>query len=228
MGATKRVMEHLAFLRGKAIGATTTSARFANVAFSNGSLLQSFLHRLSKKQPLALPRDTRRYFLSQREAGQLCLLAVSCVPDHHIAIPKLTAAVHECDLEAVAGFVLEQHGLKPRWYVHEEEARDAVAEDLNRGEYPVLVTPRDTAGERQREEFIAHGDEVVDIGMTALEGIRYAAISPSVLDEFVTEFDRIVASPATHMSKEYVISRLCQIVPNFKHVRSDTTLDERM
>ena len=89
MGASKRLMEDVVFGVAAEHATSTTSARFANVAFSNGSLLQSFLQRLEKRQPLAVPRETRRYFISHREAGELCMLAALRIPDQHVAFPKL-------------------------------------------------------------------------------------------------------------------------------------------
>ena len=108
MGASKRIMEHLVF--SEEIISTqnleVTSARFANVAFSNGSLLESFLQRIQKRQPLAVPRNTRRYFVSLREAGQICLLAAICAPHGHIVIPKLDPKNDLQDLQSIAVKVL--------------------------------------------------------------------------------------------------------------------------
>ena len=113
MGASKRLMEDVVFDIAAGKARTVTSARFANVAFSNGSLLQGFLHRLRNRQPLAVPRETKRYFVSQREAGELCVLAAFATPTGHIAIPKMDPDSELQYLDKIAERVLDAFGLKP-------------------------------------------------------------------------------------------------------------------
>ena len=174
MGASKRVMEHLIFTRVAAMmtGASVTSARFANVAFSNGSLLAGFLHRLEKRQPLSVPRDTRRYFVSLPEAGRICLLAACVAPDHHIVIPRLSAERDLVDRESLACAILDHAGFKARIYEDEAESKSNLASDVAAGRYPLLVTELDTSGEEPFEEFVGEDDEIVDFGLETLAVVR--------------------------------------------------------
>ena len=160
MGATKRVMEHVMFdddvspVRAAAI----TSARFANVAFSNGSLLQSFATRLAKREPLAVPRDTQRYFVSLQKSGQICLAAATLPPDRLIVIPRLDPREHLVSLQDVAERFLRRNGLEPACYVDEEAARFGVEQERASGRWPLLLSPLDTSGEKPYEEFVGEGE----------------------------------------------------------------------
>src|SRR5271165_4603733 len=142
MGASKRIMEHLMFCDQGPMSVTkrVTSSRFANVAFSNGSLLESFVQRLEKSQPLACPRETDRFFISLREAGEICLLAAACGPDRHIVIPRLDPKTDARRIETIAVAFLRRKGLEPEIYRDEESARTNVSQDLLRNRYPLLLT----------------------------------------------------------------------------------------
>ncbi len=129
MGATKRIMEHVLFaqgLRGSLKG-RVTSARFANVAFSNGSLLQSFENRLARNEPLAVPEGIERYFVSLEESGQICMLSALFAPGEHIAIPDLDPSLHQVPLRRVATQFLAHHGLAADIYTSETDAIKAAA-----------------------------------------------------------------------------------------------------
>ena len=128
IGHSKRAMEHVVFSGeiAPALIAETVSARFANVAFSDGSLLDGFLKRLQKRQPLAVPRQTRRYFISLVEAGQICLLAAFSAPHRHTLVPRLDPAADLHDLQDVAEAVLRCAGFEPALYHDEAEARTRV------------------------------------------------------------------------------------------------------
>src|SRR5436309_6161109 len=155
MGASKRLMEDVVF---SAPAAVVTSARFPNVAFSNGSLLQSFLLRLAKRQPLAVPRDTRRYFISAREAGEICLLAATAAPAGHVLVPRFDPETHLRPLELIAGQTLQHFGLEPVFYEDADEAGRHVEIDRGRHGYPVLLTARDTSGETPYQECQSDGE----------------------------------------------------------------------
>ena len=88
MGASKKIMEDMILAYSDKFKVCT--ARFANVAFSNGSLLAGFIDRLMKKQPLAAPLDVKRYFVSPDESGQICMLACILGKNREIFFPKLS------------------------------------------------------------------------------------------------------------------------------------------
>src|SRR5690606_18535352 len=134
-----------------------TSARFANVAFSAGSLLEGFEMRLAKGQPLAAPNDIRRYFISHEEAAQLCLLACFLGEDREIFFPRLSASEHLMSFPDIAKLVLADHGLKPLICSSEEEAQSTAP---TAGQWPCFFSPADTSGEKSEEEFFRPDDDL--------------------------------------------------------------------
>src|SRR5262249_53742067 len=175
MGASKRLMEDVAFDIAAQHATSTTSARFANVAFSNGSLLHGFHRRIERRQPLAVPEATQRYFISHEEAAELCILAAFRVPDQHVAIPKLDARTELHALDDIAARVLEALGFEP-CFMHDEERAKRELETLARGgRWPVLLTPLDTSGEKPYEEFVGDGETQVEVGLGAVAALRHRA-----------------------------------------------------
>jgi FlaA1/EpsC-like NDP-sugar epimerase len=225
MGATKRVMEDIVF-DGSASG-ETSSARFANVAFSNGSLLQSWLIRLSKGQPMVAPRETRRYFITLRESGEICLLAACCAPDRQIVFPGLDPSRHLRRLEDLAAEVCAFFGFEPALYADEQEARLSVERERARGRYPILLTPLDTSGEKPYEEFVAPGETVVDIGMRSLHAVQHAAPSYD-LGALLDEIQRWLSGAAAAVRKEEIVARFEAILGHFQHVETGRNLDQRL
>ncbi len=229
MGASKRLMEHLIFCRALNPGLRmeVTSARFANVAFSSGSLLAGFLLRMEKRQPLAVPRNTRRYFVSLREAGQICLLAAIAGPADHIVVPRLDAGTDLKDLESVAAGVLHACGLRARFYDDEHEAKARVPTDLAEDAYPVLRTPLDTSGEKAYEEFVGEGESEAEIGFAHLAAVPYVPAEVERLRTFLQRLESLVDG-SCHPSKPEVISWIAEVVPTFLHVETSKHLDQRM
>jgi FlaA1/EpsC-like NDP-sugar epimerase len=230
MGASKRAMEHVLF-SGEVITGTRfriTSARFANVAFSDGSLLHSFLKRLEKFQPLAVPRDTKRYFISAREAGQICVLAATCGRHGEILVPDLDPAADQQELEVVAREVLRYHGYDPRSYEDEFSARAHLAEDVKEGRYPLLLTPLDTSGEKPFEEFAGEGEEILDVGLLRLKAVAYLPSAPGSCRALLRRIEAAVQRPEIKVSKEQLVEWLAELVPQFHHRETGRGLDERM
>lgn len=225
MGASKRLMEDLVFADWGESRAT--SARFANVAFSNGSLTQSWLTRLAKAQPLAVPADTRRYFVTIREAGEICLLAACRAPAGHILFPDLDPRTHLVRLQDVAGAVVEAAGFEPRFVNDEDEARRSVAADAARGHYPVLLTPLDTSGEKPYEEFLAQGEQALDAGFRALRAVKRRR-PPRDAAELVREIEKLIANPGAAAAKSELVKLFCAALPEFRHVETERDLDQRM
>ncbi|WP_245304280.1 polysaccharide biosynthesis protein [Hoeflea olei] len=237
MGASKRLMEHVMFSGEAAEGlkATITSARFANVAFSNGSLLQSFERRLQQGQPLAAPRDTRRYFVSLEESGQLCALASVCGPDQHIMVPKLDPDEHLLPLENMARSFLEAMGYTPEIMTEEAEARASVARLRAEGRWPLLLTPLDTAGEKPYEEFVAEGETALDVGFGELMAIAYKPAEKGLVSALIKDVEAIFRDTASlarppSLDKDRLKTLVARIEPSFltTHKYSDKTLDLRV
>ena len=230
MGASKRLMEHVMF-SGDIIpdgSFNISSARFANVAFSDGSLLQSFLKRWEKRQPSAVPRSTRRFFVSLDEAGQICLLAAFCAPHKHLLIPKLDSDVDLCDLETIARSVLKKLGYEPHIYEDEAEARASILDDLSHGRYPLLVTPLDTSGEKPYEEFVGEGEVAQDVGMQQLLGIPYKSAPAGTVAEFVQRVEAIINEARICVTKGDLIREMTSVVSELRHLETGTCLDQRM
>src|SRR5579862_1607900 len=227
MGASKRLMEDLIFEVAAESWQSTTSARFANVAFSNGSLLQGFGYRLAKRQPLAVPRDTRRYFISHQEAGELCLLATCRIADNHIAVPRVDGTLQLQLLEDTACACLEHWGLRAERYRDEAQARNDVERLAREGRWPLLLTPLDTGGEKPFEEFVGAGEAATDCGLLNVSALRH--ISGLVTEQKL--FDRIarwVEEPGLAIAKAEFISTISAALPNFRHSQSERNLDQRL
>lgn len=229
MGASKRLMEHVIFSNlGPAKTMEITSARFANVAFSAGSLLEGWLLRLEKRQPVAVPRATRRYFLSLQESGQLCLLAAVAAPDRTIVIPRLEEQRHLVDLEDIARAVLGKAGYRPMDYTDEAEARAAVADDMTKGGYPLLLTSLDTSGEKAYEEFVGVGETSHEIGLPNLLGIHYSGGNQEALQQLTGWLERTIGATGEGLSKRDFVAALALVIPELRHIETDKQLDDRM
>jgi len=226
MGASKRLMEDLIFGLYAAQAQRTTSARFANVSFSNGSLLDGFLRRLATRQPLAAPRDTRRYFISQIEAGELCLIAALLPPDKHVAFPKLNPSGELQSLESIAVRVLEHFGLTPQFYEDEEDARRDLDRVARSGRWPLLLTPLNTSGEKSYEEFVGEGETAVDIGMKAIRAFCHVpsrAIDGKLFDRMALLID----DPHRPVNINRIVEEVSQALASFCHVDTGKNLDQR-
>lgn len=225
MGATKRAMELMMFDQRRPVA--VTSARFANVAFSNGSLLDGWLRRLEKGQPWAVPASTRRYFVSPEESGQLCLLAATAAPDRHVVVPALSPELHLRDLVEVADEVLGALGLQPVHCTSEGEARSAMRRVRGTTQWPVLITSLDTAGEKEFEEFSASDDVAHGGRFEQLTALRTPFAEPLELDAFLARATHLVNTDEA-VSSHDIIDCVRSIVGNLTHRTSDLSLDTRM
>lgn len=227
MGASKRLMEDIVFDIAVPEGALAVSARFANVAFSNGSLLQGFLYRLSKGQPLAAPRDTRRYFVSQQESGEICALAALLGGHEQVLFPKLDPVAELQLLEDVACRVLEHAGLTPELFDDEDAARAALPALRDEGRWPLLITALDTSGEKPYEEFVGHGEQQVDTGLSTLGAVRHLR-SRAISDGVVSMLENAVNSVDGTLDKRAIVAAIESAIPNFSHRETGRNLDERL
>lgn len=234
MGATKRLMEHAMFSERLdwPQRLTITSARFANVAFSNGSLLQSWGNRLAQRQPMACPEGCRRFFVALPESGHLCTLAAMLGETGNIMVPALEPEDHLMLLQDVAGWFLEAQGLTPHYTRDEAEATGRVEELAVQGRWPVLLTPLDTAGEKPYEEFVGANESVHPTRFASLRRVPYLApADPSSFPALLDELAAIMASngdrPLTGNDLKAAIS---QVEESFAHthVVSSKSLDQRI
>jgi FlaA1/EpsC-like NDP-sugar epimerase len=226
MGATKLLLEAVAFGAGEGEGAPlSTAARFANVAYSSGSLLESYLQRFEAGQALAAPRDTRRYFISARDGARICLLAQFACAAGRIAAPKFDPASGAVELADTAATFLRARGRNPVFVETPEEAEALSGARVP--DYAVLLTPRDTAGEKEVEVFRGAGESVEPLNLAALEALRPAPIDRTALTEAVDALEGFVtgARPATPADIEAVIRG---VLPNFRHAAAEALLDDRI
>ena len=230
MGASKKLMEDavLAYAAEGLVNATT--ARFANVAFSNGSLPAGFLERIAKRQPLSAPYDVRRYFVSPRESGQLCLAACVLGRPGEILFPRLGEAQMRT-FDAIADALLEELGWVPERFATEEEARRA-AELLGKGDpldrtWPVHYFASDTSGEKPAEEFHTD-DEPVDLGRFRALGVVTPPPPATVAGIRATSAELAALFEREALDKADIIEVLARLVPTFRHVETGRGLDSRM
>jgi FlaA1/EpsC-like NDP-sugar epimerase len=226
MGATKLLLEAVAFAEAAPLGGPRASAaRFANVAYSSGSLLESYLQRFAAGQPLAAPKDTRRYFISARDGARICLLAQLLCRPGRIAAPRFDPASGAVDLAETAAAFLRQQGREPVFV--EAEAEALALAGRPGGGYPVLLTPRDTAGEKEVEVFHGLGERVEPLGLTALEAIAPALIDAGRLREAVERLAAL-SSGAAPASLADVEATIAGLLPGFRHIAAEARLDDRI
>ena len=235
MGATKRCMEHVMFagLKGDVypgLKAQLSSARFANVAFSNGSLLTAFGDRLARGEPLGVPENTLRYFVSLQESGEICTLASLLAPKGCIVIPKLNPQTHLVALQDIAQKFLEHYGYSARFYKDENEARARVNQDRQTKHWPVLLTALNTAGEKPYEEFIADGEKVHSIGMHALESVPYLPSAHGKVEDFIARIEVLFEQFSPNMNKRDLKEIIGILEPSFllTHREASVSLDQRI
>ncbi len=225
MGASKRIMEDVIFSYSDRFPVKT--ARFANVAFSNGSLPAGFLTRISKLQPLSAPFDVRRYFVSPEESGQICLLSCILGENRAIFFPKLTEA-QMMTFDKIAVELLKVHGYDVLECISDEEAIEK-AQDLKKGSklYPVHFSASDTSGEKPFEEFVTD-TETVDYGRFVSLGVITGKEIPGKekITELFEALDNAFSKSMT--TKEEIVKILQAYLPNFEHIETGKLLDSKM
>ncbi len=233
MGATKRIMEHVLFDNARNAGLTgkVTTARFANVAYSNGSLLQSFENRLLRNEPLACPLNIDRYFVSLQESGHICTLASIIPPHAHIAIPRLDPKEHLIPLQQVAEAFLTHHGLKPEYFEDERTACTSVAACKAKGKYPLLLTSANTAGEKPYEEFVGKRETTREIGLPNMLSVPYAGLQHGSMRDILNRLSKVVTGEDDAAnSKDAIKAIIGSVEPDFldSHIESKLNLDQRV
>lgn len=225
MGGSKKIMEEVIMAYSTKYPITT--ARFANVAFSNGSLLAGFIDRLMKSQPFSSPSDVKRYFVSPEESGQICLMACVLGKTGDIFFPKLTNE-HMMTFSCIADKFLESLGYEPDYCQSEEEARKK-ALDLNGKikKYPVYYFKSDTSGEKSFEEFFTE-EEVVDNSSFKALGIVKNAPKRSfeAIDSIIDGLNKVFTK--SDLKKEDIVAEMSKFLPNFHHIETGKNLDQKM
>lgn len=224
MGASKRIMEDMIMAYSDYYKVTT--ARFANVAFSNGSLPASFFDRMMKNQPLVAPFDVKRYFVSMEESGQICMLACILGKNKEIFFPKLGEEKMKTFAEICERFISEM-GYKSREFRNDDEAKQYAANHLPGDEYPVVYFKSDTTGEKDYEEFVVEG-ESVDLERFESLGVIDDSNHKSFneVENFITRLENLFSD--RNFTKADVIEIMTDFLPNFEHEEKGKNLDEKM
>ncbi len=225
MGASKRIMEMFLMQKGKEIDIST--ARFANVAFSDGSLLHGFNQRIAKDQPIAAPNDVRRYFVIPKEAGQLCLISTLLGNNRDIVFPKLSEELNLVTFSSIAEKYLVERGYEPYLCKNEDDARLQVEELKRNKMWPCCFFPSDTTGEKDYEEFFTEGEKV-DLKRFETIGVvqNSSKVNDTLLNKFLEEINRMKQSGV--WSKDEIVNLFFEMIPDFGHKETGKYLDAKM
>ncbi|ENA0522494.1 UDP-N-acetylglucosamine 4,6-dehydratase [Vibrio parahaemolyticus] len=225
MGASKRIMEM--FLMRKSEQIAISTARFANVAFSDGSLLHGFNQRIQKRQPIVAPNDIKRYFVTPQESGELCLMSCIFGENRDIFFPKLSEALHLISFADIAVKYLEQLGYEPHLCDSEEEARQLAYTLPEQGKWPCLFTASDTTGEKDFEEFFTDKEE---LDMSRFENLGIIKNEPLYEQELLTLFENSISEMKGEQawSKEAIVKLFFTMIPDFGHKETGKYLDSKM
>ncbi|MDC0969279.1 UDP-N-acetylglucosamine 4,6-dehydratase [Alphaproteobacteria bacterium] len=225
MGASKRIMEM--FLYRESADLVVSMARFANVAFSDGSLLYGFEQRIKKKQPIAAPKDIKRYFVTSQEAGQLCLISGILGHNKEIFFPKLNVELHQATFPQIAESYLKFKGYVPALCKSEEEARSMISALISEGKWPCYFSESVTTGEKEYEEFFT-ADEYLNLTQFKDIGIvkSLTKVDEEKLDTFLDKIDKM--RKAALWERKDIIELFQKILPLFNHKETGKFLDEKM
>ena len=225
MGASKRIMEMFLMRASQTLPIST--ARFANVAFSDGSLLHGFNQRFAKRQPISAPRDVRRYFVTPQESGELCLSSCLLGENRDIFFPKLSEKLHLITFSDIAVRYLEALGYEAYQCQSEDEARDRAAELIAQRKWPCYFFDSDTTGEKDFEEFFTD-KEVLD--MARFESIGVIRNKPIFDAEALDEFVAVIAALKQRglWEKFELVDLFNKMIPDFNHKETGKYLDGRM
>ena len=225
MGASKRIMEDLVMAYNDKFKVTT--ARFANVAFSNGSLPDGWLHRMQKRQPLAAPNDVKRYFVSPEESGQICMLACILGREGEVFFPKL-GENQMLTFSAICDEFVKAEGFEKKECVSDDEAKHyAVEMGEEAQDYPVVYFKSDTTGEKAYEEFYVPGEKIEMQRFQALGVVEQTARhNINEVNSFFEKLESVFAKE--DFTKAQVVDAIKEFIPNFEHEEKGKNLDQKM
>jgi len=225
MGASKRIMEM--FLMRESLTQDISMARFANVAFSDGSLLHGFNQRFTKKQPFSAPNDVRRYFVTPQESGELCLLSGLLGDNRDIFFPKLSEKLHLITFSEIAVRYLRERGYEPYECESEDEARDRAEELIAKKQWPCYFFKSDTTGEKDFEEFFTDNE---DLDMERFETVGVIKNQPDFdeakVDDFMDGIETLRKKGT--WGKDDIVKLYFGLLPEFAHKETGKYLDQRM
>lgn len=225
MGASKRIMEM--YLMQKSAHINISTARFANVAFSDGSLLHGFNQRIQKQQPIVAPNDVKRYFVTPQESGELCLMSCIFGENRDIFFPKLSENLHMITFSEIAERYLKDIAYEPCLCSTEDEARELVKILPQKGKWPCLFTASDTTGEKDFEEFYTTS-EVLDL--SRFDNLGIVKNSHGFDNEKLTHFTETIKSmkSSAFWTKKEVVKLFFEMIPNFDYIEKGKYLDAKM
>lgn len=225
MGASKRIMEM--FLMRESLSQSLSMARFANVAFSDGSLLHGFNQRFAKKEPFAAPNDVKRYFVTPQESGELCLLSGLLGNNRDIFFPKLSDKLHLITFSEIAKRYLRQLSYEPYECETEQEARECAHDLIAKKQWPCYFFKSDTVGEKDFEEFFTN-NENLDMERFSTVGVirNKACFDESKLNDFMEGIESLRRNKK--WAKLDIVNLFCNLLPDFQHDDHGKYLDQRM
>jgi len=225
MGASKRIMEM--FLMQKSAKINISTARFANVAFSDGSLLHGFNQRMQKKQPLSAPSDVKRYFVTPQEAGELCLLSGILGNNRNIFFPKLSKDLNLISFDKIAIKYLNNLGYESVICESENEARKSVELLSKENKWPCYFFKSDTTGEKDFEEFFTE-NEIIDLDSFLNIGIIKSELEfdENKLNYFLEKIDEMKCQK--YWVKQEIVNLFNKMISNFNHLETNKYLDSKM
>ncbi|MDA9120345.1 UDP-N-acetylglucosamine 4,6-dehydratase [Opitutales bacterium] len=225
MGGSKRIMEM--FLMRESLSQNISMARFANVAFSDGSLLHGFNQRFAKQQPIAAPIDIKRYFVTPQESGELCLLSALLGENRDIYFPKLSENLHLTTFSGIAQKYLSQLGYEPYECESEAEARDRSSELIKQNKWPCYFFKSDTTGEKDFEEFYTE-NETLD--MKRFSSVGVIKNEPVFDEDRLLYFEKRIKEikNSNAWNREKIVKLFHEMIPNFGHKETGKFLDQRM
>lgn len=225
MGASKRIMEMYLMQYSEQINIST--ARFANVAFSDGSLLHGFNQRIEKKQPIVAPYDVKRYFVIPKESGELCLMSAIFGENRDIFFPKLSESLHMITFSDIAIRYIKDKGYEPYSCDTEDEARNLVHTFPQKGQWPCLFKASDTTGEKDFEEFFTES-EILDLKTFQNIGIvkNEAEYDSSLLNHFEYSIEKM--KQKGNWTKKEIVDLFFDMIPHFDYLDKGKCLDSKM
>lgn len=225
MGASKRIMEM--FLMRRSADINISTARFANVAFSDGSLLHGFDQRIQKRQPIVAPKDIKRYFVTPKESGELCLMSCIFGENRDIFFPKLSEALHLISFSQIAVKYLEQIGYEPHLCESEDEVRGLMDALPDQGKWPCLFTDSDTTGEKDFEEFYTD-KETLDMDRFINLGVIKQSSDFNERDLELFESTIMELKRKQSWTKDQIVRLFFHMIPDFAHKETGKYLDSKM
>ena len=222
MGASKSLMEKL--ILSKKNNFRVSTARFANVAFSNGSLLDGFIYRLNKNQPLSCPSDIKRFFVTPKQSGQICLLATFLGDTGNIFFPKLDFHKDQIYFKEIALDFLKENGFEPELVLSEQEAKNFDF-DKYPTKYPIYFFKTDTSGEKTYEEFFTEEEDYEINKYDSLGFINTLDVKIS-FEDVESDFENVFNN--LNSEKSDIVTIIKKYVPDFMHIETGKHLDQKM